>query len=111
MGYDLYGIDIKDIKNIENNAVKFNKDSLSVFSSDKEDIQKLLLSLNDNNFNNKDKVNVNALNLENVIEMEKDNNIYNILCKASNSVNYIYSTILLFEPKYIYYSDKRFSSQ
>ena len=108
MGFDLYGIDYKDINNIENN-VKFNKDSLAVISSDKEDIQKIILSLNENNFNNKNKVNIVAINLENVIELEEDKNIYNILCKTSNSINYIYSNILLFEPKYILINDLDFN--
>ena len=109
MGFDLYGIDIKDINNINNNTYNFNKDSLSVFSSDKEDVQKLLVSSNENTFNNKMKVNVNAINLENVIEIEQDKNIYNILCKASTSINYIYSNILLFEPKYILFNDLDFT--
>ena len=105
MEFDLYGINIKDIKNNQNNVIKFNKDCLSVFSSDNEDIQKLLVSSNNSNFDNKNKVNVNAIDLENTIQIEYDNNIYNILCKASNSINYIYSSILLFEPKYILVND------
>jgi len=42
------------------------------------------------------KVNINAVTLENVIKIEYNNNIYNILCKASNSLNYKYSNILIF---------------
>ena len=110
MELDLYAIDIKDFKNIGNNVVKFNNNSsLSVFSSDKEDIQKLLISTNENKFDDKIRVNVNAVGLENIIEVEKDRNIYNVLCKASNSINYIYSNILLFEPKYILYNGLDFN--
>ena len=105
MGFDLYGIDVKD----ENYIVKFNNECLSVFSSDKEDIQKILVSSNENNFNKDMKVNVNAIDLENIIDIEEDKNIYNILCKASNSINYIYSNILLFEPKYILVNDLDFN--
>ena len=101
MGFNLYGTNIKN----DNYIVQFNHESLSVFSSDKEDIQQILLSSNEDNFNKDMKVNVNAIDLENIIDLEENNNIYNILCKASNSVNYIYSNILLFEPKYILVND------
>ena len=105
LGFDLYGIDIKDLKNIENNVVKFNNDSLSVVSCNKEDIQSLLISSNEDNFNKKNKVNINAIDIENLIKIEEDKIIHNILCKASNSINYKYSNILLFEPKYILVND------
>ena len=71
MGFDLFAINFKNIKNIEN-AVKLNNDSLSVFSYDKEDIQKIVLSLEENNFNSKNKVNIATVNLENEIESHKN---------------------------------------
>ena len=107
--FDLYGIDPRDIKNKSNKDIyKFNSEILSVFSSNKGDIQNLLINSTSANFNSDIKVNVNAVDLENVIEIEYEKNIYNILCKASNSVNYIYSNILLFEPKYILINDLDF---
>ena len=109
IGFDLYSIELKNKNNFENNVHKFNNESLSVLSCQKEDIQNLLISSNENNFNDKIKINVNVINLENNIEIEKDKIIHNILCKASNSVNYIYSNILLFEPKYILVNDLDFN--
>ena len=107
MDFNLFAIDFKDDINIEN-VSKFNNDSLSVFSSDKEDIQKIILSLEENNFNKKNKVNIIAVNLENIIEIEKNKNLYNILCKTSNSINYVYSNILIFEPRYIIINNLKF---
>ena len=101
IGFDLYSIELKDKNNFGNNVHKFNNESLSVLSCNKEDIQNLLISSNENSFNEKIKINVNVISLGNNIEIEKDKILYNILYKASNSVNYIYSNILLFEPKYI----------
>ena len=107
--FDLYGIDSKEIKNKANKDIfKFNSEILSVFSSNKSDIQNLSINSSKSNFNGSTKINVNAIDLENVIEIEYENNIYNILCKASNSLNYIYSNILLFEPKYILINDLDF---
>ena len=107
--FDLYGIDSKEIKNKGNKDIfKFNSEILSVFSSNNGDIQNLLINSSKSNFNGKNKINVNAIDLENVIEIEYEKNIYNILCKASNSLNYIYSNILLFEPKYILINDLDF---
>ena len=104
MEFDLYGIDFKDMNtknNLSNNIIKFNSQSLSVFSSYKGDIQHILVNSNASNFNKDTKVNINAIDLENLVKIEHEKNIYNILCKASNSLNYIYSNILIFEPKYI----------
>ena len=109
MEFDLFGIDFKDIKNKTNtDVIKFNSDSLSVFSSYKGDIQHLLISSKHSNFDKEAKVNVNAVDLENVIEIEYEKNIHHILCKTYNSLNYIYSNILLFEPKYILINDLDF---
>ena len=113
MEFDLYGIDSKDLNNINNNnsntdIIKFNSGSLSVFSSYKGDIQHLLINSTESNFNKKNKVNVNAVDLENVIQIEYEKKTYNILCKTSNSINYKYSNILLFEPKYILINDLDF---
>ena len=109
IGFDLYSIELKDINNFQNNIHKFNNESLSVLSCNKEDIQYILISSNENDFNDKIKVNVNVINLENNIEIEKDKIIYNMLCKVSNSINYIYTNILLFEPKYILVNDLDFN--
>ena len=103
MEFDLYGIDTKVMN--KNDTMKFNSKSLSVFSSNKQDIQSLLINSNKSNFDENMKVNINAVALENVIKIEYNNNIYNILCKASNSLNYKYSNILIFEPKYILIND------
>ena len=111
MEFDLYGIDAKDFNKKNNNnddIMKFNSDSISVFSSYKGDILHLLVNSKDSGFNKKNKVNVNAVDLENVIEVEYEKNVYNVLCKTSNSLNYKYSNILLFEPKYILINDLDF---
>ena len=105
MHFDLYGIDPKDIKNNNANFLKFNSKSLSVFSSPNVDIQSLLVNSNESKFNKKMKVNLNVVDLENVIEVEYEKNMYSILYKASNSLNYKYSNILLFEPKYLIIND------
>ena len=107
--FDLYGIDFKDINNnLNKDILKFNSGSLSVFSSYKGDIQHLLVNSKADDFNKDMKVNVNAVDLENVIEIEYEKNVYNILCKTSNSLNYKYSNILVFEPKYILINDLDF---
>ena len=109
IGFDLYSIELKDKINNQNYVHKFNNESLSVLSCNKQDIQNLLISSNEDSFNDKIKINVNVINLENNIEIEKDKIIYDILCKVSNSVNYIYSNIILFEPKYILVNDLDFN--
>ena len=109
IGFDLYSIELKDKNNNQNIVHKFNNESLSVLSCNKQDIQNLLISSNEDSFNDKIKLNVNVINLENNIEIEKEKIIYDILCKISNSVNYIYSNIILFEPKYILVNDLDFN--
>jgi hypothetical protein len=107
--FDLFGIDFKDINNnLNKDILKFNSGSLSVFSSYKGDIQHLLVNSKADDFNKDMKVNVNAVDLENVIEIEYEKNVYNILCKTSNSLNYKYSNILVLEPKSILINDLDF---
>ena len=99
--FDLFGINSKLIKDVQNNVFKFISESLSIFSSNKGDIHHLLINSDDNNFDKDNKINVNAVDIENIIEVEYEKNIYHILCKTSNSLNYIYSNILLLAPKFI----------
>ena len=91
----------KEKNNNQTNLISlFRKKKLSLLSSFK-DIYKINLSATDSIFDEKNQFILNSIGLNKNIELLKDNRIYNISCTTLSSVDFIYSDIILFEPKYI----------
>ena len=82
-----------------NSMCLFEKKRLYLLSSTK-DIFKLNISAT-NLFDEKNQHFLNSIGLNKNIELLKDSNVYNISCTTLNSVDFIYSNIVIFEPKYV----------
>ena len=87
--------------NIEEKGINiFKNKKLSLLSNYKE-INNLYLNSEKVNFVEENKVNLKSIGYSKNIELIKHNYIFNVSCTILNSVNYKYSNIILFEPKYI----------
>ena len=102
MEFNLFGkgplID-NNMKN-NNNICLFKKKKNSLLSSIK-DLYKINISDNNSEFDDKNQFILKSIGLNKNIEIVNDKKIYNISCTILNSVDFIYSNIIMFEPKYI----------
>ena len=87
--------------NAKDNSISiFKKKKLSLFSSIK-DIHKIKISASKKEFDKKNKFFVKSIGLNKNFEILNDKKIFNISCITLNSIDFIYSNIIIFEPKYI----------
>ena len=102
MDFNIYAkvSNVNGNKNEQNNTeCLFEKKKLYLLSSTK-DIFKLNISAT-HFFDEKNQHFLNSIGLNKNIELIKDSNVYNVSCTTLNSVDFIYSNIVIFEPKYI----------
>ena len=101
MHFNIYAKEPTLEQNKTNNSINiFKNNKLSILSSTK-DIHILNISADNKNFNEKNQFILNSIGLNKNIDILKDNKKYNISCITLNSADFIYSNIIIFEPKYI----------
>ena len=100
MEFNIYAKEQNNDDNENNSIYLFKKNKLSLLSSVK-DIHQLNISITNSEFNEKNIYFLNSIGLNKNIELLREDKIYNISCTTLSSVDFIYSSIILFEPKYI----------
>ena len=108
MDFDIYSKEMNEneeneenAKNNENNKTYlFKQKNLSLLSN-YHDILCLNINSENKNYDENNQFLLKSIGINKNIEVNINNSTYNISCTALSSINYIYSNIIIFEPKYI----------
>ena len=93
--------DIFSKNSIEENEINVFKNKKLSLLSNFQEISSLYLNSEKTNFIEENKMNLKSIGFIKYIELIKHNYKFNTSCSLLTSVNYKYSNIILFEPKYI----------
>ena len=96
MEFDIYSKELMT----QSNIYKFKGKNINLLSNNKG-ANTIYLSSNKINFDENVKLILKSIGINNNIELSKNNEKYNISCSIVTSVDFIYSNIIILEPKYI----------